>query len=105
AVGGGYVGGLDLARLPQRVGDDRTEGTGVLVGDAHRGRARRTTQQVAEEAEDDDGGDKQQRQSAAVAAKALQEPARDGADAVAAHDSLRPASARNASSRFGDPPC
>src|SRR5438132_4846041 len=94
------IGALDVARLPQGVGDHTAEGAGILVRDADLGGARGAPHEIAEEAEDDDRRDKEQSQGPPVAPKSLQQPARDGSYAMAAHDSLLPASARNASSRF-----
>src|SRR5437867_2005818 len=97
--------GLDQGGVAESVGHRRPERARVLVGDADVRHGRRAANQVAEQAEDHDRGDEQQRDGAAVAAESLQQATGDRADAMAAHDSFLPASARKASSRFCDPPC
>src|SRR2546430_4258039 len=94
--------------MPERLCPDGTEWTGILVGDSDRRRAGRPAHQVAEQTEDHDRRHEQQRERPAIAAESLQQPPGDGPDAVAAHDSaplgVAAARARNASSRFCDPP-
>src|SRR6266480_6504023 len=90
--------------MPQDIGDRGARWSGVLVSDPHCRHAGRSAHEIAEQAKDDDRRDKEKRQRPAVAPESLQQPTGDRPDAVAAHDSFRPASARKASSRFCDPP-
>src|SRR5712691_930015 len=107
--------GLAVRRLDRRRGDQGRalesrgergpEWTLVFVRDADRRRGRRPPDQVTEQPEDDDGRDEQQGQGPAVTAELLEQPARDGGDAVPAHEGLSPASFKNASSRLLVPAC
>src|SRR2546429_9314961 len=94
--------------MPERLCHDGAEWTGILVGDSDRRRAGRPAHQVAEQTEYHDRRHEQQRERPAITAESLQQPPGDGPDAVAAHDSaplgVAAARARNASSRFCDPP-